>query len=214
MPLACYRARRRAHGPRNDARTTSSPSCGSRPGARIHRPVRPRTPTLMTPSPVFSLSEVVFKFNGRRQDGAGRFLGGYPFGLPNLLPPCPNIFYRVPKSFDTLGKRPRFPCSILPSKALNFHACMPVPFNRLNGRAESLKADPQLSNREHAQRAGTSHAQVGRIRKALEESGQLDHWSSRISADGRERPASQPPRPEPEPETTSEPEETAARVCR
>ena len=72
--------------------------------------------------------------------------------------------------------------------------------------AESLKSDPQLSNREHAQRAGTSHAQVGRVRRELEDAGEVDHWSSRISADGRERPASQPKR-EPVPTHGSSSEE-------
>ena len=67
--------------------------------------------------------------------------------------------------------------------------------------AESLKADPQLSNREHARRTGTGHPLVSRVRESLEATGQLEHCSSRISADGRERPASQPARPEPEPET-------------
>lgn len=60
--------------------------------------------------------------------------------------------------------------------------------------AESLKKDPQLSNREHERRTGASHARIQRDRKKLEELGQLDHWSSRVGADGRERPASQPKR--------------------
>lgn len=70
--------------------------------------------------------------------------------------------------------------------------------------AESLKADPQLSNREHARRTGASHPTVNDVRNEMEADGQLEKFTSRTSADGRERPASQtsrqpapePPRPE------------------
>lgn len=65
----------------------------------------------------------------------GHNLGCFPCRAPPRLTPGPNIFYTRPKSFATLGKRPRFPCSIFASKAMNFHACMPVPLNRLNGRS-------------------------------------------------------------------------------
>ncbi|MGV0434216.1 hypothetical protein ACUY3H_04535 [Corynebacterium ureicelerivorans] len=60
--------------------------------------------------------------------------------------------------------------------------------------AKSLKADPQLSNREHAQRTGTGHPLVQKVRSEMESDGQLEQCSTRISADGRERPASQPER--------------------
>jgi len=63
--------------------------------------------------------------------------------------------------------------------------------------AESLKADPQLSNREHARRTGASHVTVSGVREELQESGQIDHFEKR--ADPRTgnmtQPASQPPRP-------------------
>ena len=74
--------------------------------------------------------------------------------------------------------------------------------------AESLKADPQLSNREHERRTGGSRNLVGRVREELVESGQLSHCDTSIGGDGKTYPASQPVRPEPEPETTPEPEET------
>lgn len=71
--------------------------------------------------------------------------------------------------------------------------------------AESLKSDPQLSNREHAQRAGTSHAQVGRVRRELEDAGEVDQWSTSIGSDGKSYPASHPaPQTEPAPGITSE----------
>jgi hypothetical protein len=61
--------------------------------------------------------------------------------------------------------------------------------------AASLIADPQLADREHARRTGVSPSTVGTIRSELEDDGQVSKLDSRISADGRERPASQPPRP-------------------
>lgn len=54
----------------------------------------------------------------------------------------------------------------------------------------SLKADPQLPDREHARRTGTSHVTVGSTRKELEKSGQIDHFSERL--DPRTGNASQP----------------------
>ena len=68
--------------------------------------------------------------------------------------------------------------------------------------AESLKSGPQLSNREHERRTGAGRDLVGIVRKEMESDGRLSESDSRISADGRERPASQPkrnPQPQPEP---------------
>lgn len=59
----------------------------------------------------------------------------------------------------------------------------------------SLKADPQLSDRQHARRTGVSHPTVAGIRAELEGTGRLESFTSRLSADGRERPASQPETP-------------------
>lgn len=70
--------------------------------------------------------------------------------------------------------------------------------------AESLKADPQLSNREHARRTGASHPTVNNVRAELEERGEVAKFTTSTGADGKSYPSSQPPRPEPEPE----PEET------
>lgn len=60
--------------------------------------------------------------------------------------------------------------------------------------AKSLKADPQLSNREHARRTGASHPTVNDVRHEMEEDGRLEKFTSRTSADGRERPSTQPER--------------------
>lgn len=61
--------------------------------------------------------------------------------------------------------------------------------------AASLKADPQLSSREHARRTGAHHTTVETIRQSLESTGEISQSEVRISGDGRERPATQPDRP-------------------
>ncbi|WP_157225316.1 MULTISPECIES: ParB/RepB/Spo0J family partition protein [Gordonia] len=60
--------------------------------------------------------------------------------------------------------------------------------------AESIKADPHLSDREHAKRTGASPSTAGAVRRDLEESGQVSNLDSRVSGDGRVRPATQPRR--------------------
>ena len=72
--------------------------------------------------------------------------------------------------------------------------------------AESLRADPGLSNREHARRTGADHKTVQAVREESESTGEIPQSETRVSGDGRVRPASQPPRPEPEPEPGPEPE--------
>lgn len=66
--------------------------------------------------------------------------------------------------------------------------------------SQSLADDPQLSNREHARRTGASTTTVGTVREGMEGEGRLSKLDSRVSGDGRVRPASQPPRPTPEPQ--------------
>lgn len=60
--------------------------------------------------------------------------------------------------------------------------------------AESLKADPQLSNREHERRTGSHKNTVQSVREELESTGQIAQSDKRVSADGRERPSTQPER--------------------
>lgn len=74
--------------------------------------------------------------------------------------------------------------------------------------AESLKADPQLSNNQHAKRTGASDTTVGKVRRELEATSQLGKSDTRLSADGRERPSSQPRREpvETEPAAPAQPE--------
>ena len=64
---------------------------------------------------------------------------------------------------------------------------------------ESLRADPGLSNREHARRTGADHKTVQAVREESESTGEIPQSETRVSGDGRVRPASQPSRPEPEP---------------
>lgn len=56
--------------------------------------------------------------------------------------------------------------------------------------AESIKADPQLSDREHGRRAGVSKNTAAAVRDELVESGQVDHFHERV--DPRTGNASQP----------------------
>ncbi|WAB10623.1 ParB-like nuclease domain protein [Gordonia phage Ecliptus] len=77
--------------------------------------------------------------------------------------------------------------------------------------AESIKADPQLSDREHGRRTGVSKNTASAVRDQLEESGQVDHFSERL--DPRTGNASQPatkPRPAAPQALSGEPDSDAA----
>ena len=64
--------------------------------------------------------------------------------------------------------------------------------------AESLRADPGLSNREHARRTGVDKNTVKSVRDGLVAGGEIHHLDERTGPDGKVYPASQPSRPEPE----------------
>lgn len=71
--------------------------------------------------------------------------------------------------------------------------------------AESLKSDPQLSNREHARRTGASDKTVGSVRGDMEAGAEIPHLTERSAPDGKSYPASRPvPKPSPAPGITSE----------
>lgn len=53
----------------------------------------------------------------------------------------------------------------------------------------SLAADPQLSDRQHAERTGTSHPTVASVRAGMEESGDVEKLSTRTDSTGRQQPA-------------------------
>ncbi|MDB2222335.1 ParB/RepB/Spo0J family partition protein [Mycobacteroides abscessus] len=66
--------------------------------------------------------------------------------------------------------------------------------------AESIKADPQLSDREHGRRTGVSDKTAAAVRNELQESAEIPHFSERIDprTGNASQPASKPPRREPE----------------
>ena len=72
-------------------------------------------------------------------------------------------------------------------------------------REESLKRDPQLSNREHARRTGADHKTVTADRERLESLGEIPQVDKTTDSMGREWKVDRPaPQPEPAPGITSE----------
>lgn len=66
--------------------------------------------------------------------------------------------------------------------------------------AESLKSDPQLSNREHARRTGADHKTVSVVRSESASRGEIPHVSETVDTLGRKQKVSRPaPQSEPEP---------------
>jgi ParB-like chromosome segregation protein Spo0J len=66
--------------------------------------------------------------------------------------------------------------------------------------AESVKADPQLSDREHARRTGVSDKTAGAVRHELETNAEIPHSPERTTADGKPAPGPKPKPPAPQPE--------------
>lgn len=56
----------------------------------------------------------------------------------------------------------------------------------------SVKADPELSDREHAKRTGVSPTTVGSVRSALVERGDVSKLDTRTDSLGRQQPATKP----------------------
>ena len=71
--------------------------------------------------------------------------------------------------------------------------------------AESLKSDPQLSNREHAKRVGVDHKTVQSVRASSESNGEIPHYApgERQEASGRSARGVSTHQPEPAPSITS-----------
>lgn len=57
---------------------------------------------------------------------------------------------------------------------------------------ESLKVDPQLSDREHGRRTGVDHKTAGAVRCDLETRGEIPHAEQRSDSLGRQQPSSKP----------------------
>lgn len=60
--------------------------------------------------------------------------------------------------------------------------------------AESLKADPTLSNVEHAKRTGTSDKTVNSVRQEMQQRSEIPSVEKRTDSLGREQPSLQPRR--------------------
>jgi|GEM_PF-2354229 len=58
--------------------------------------------------------------------------------------------------------------------------------------SRSLKADPHLSDRQHAARVGCDHKTVGTVRGSLERRGEIPKVEQRKDAAGRQQPATKP----------------------
>ncbi|MDJ0454372.1 ParB/RepB/Spo0J family partition protein [Gordonia amicalis] len=58
--------------------------------------------------------------------------------------------------------------------------------------AESIKADPQLSDREHGRRTGVSHPTVATVRDELELAGDVESFTTREDSAGRSQPSTKP----------------------
>jgi hypothetical protein len=65
---------------------------------------------------------------------------------------------------------------------------------------ESIRIDPQLSDREHGRRTGTDHKTAARVRDSLESRGEIPHVENRIDSAGRSQPAKREPKPRNKPE--------------
>jgi hypothetical protein len=64
--------------------------------------------------------------------------------------------------------------------------------------AESIKADPDLSNLEHAKRTGVTDKTVDVVRRKLASRSEIPNVSERVDTLGRRQPASKPTKPKPE----------------
>lgn len=62
--------------------------------------------------------------------------------------------------------------------------------------AKSIKADPQLSDRAHAERTGASDKTAGAVRRDLEANAEIPHSPDRVTAKGKSAPG---PKPKPKP---------------
>jgi hypothetical protein len=83
--------------------------------------------------------------------------------------------------------------------AVNVHRRTLTQQQKRDLLAESIKAEPEASDREHARRVGTSDKTAGAVRAELESTAEVPQLEARRGADGRTRPATQPSRPQPSP---------------
>ena len=117
--------------------------------------------------------------NGQVLDGHHRSLIAAELGVD-----CPR---RVVEGLDAAGK-------VAHAIAVNVHRRNLTREQRRDIIAASLRAQPEVSDREHAVRTGASHPTVADVRRELEASGDVESFSTRTDASGRQQPASKPPR--------------------
>ena len=117
---------------------------------------------------------IVVDENGSVIDGHHRKEIADRLGLP-----CPR---NTARDLDETGKR-TLACSLnLDRRHLNREQKRDVI-------AKSLMADPQLSNRQHAERVGVDHKTVGSLRDALQSRGDIPHADTHVDSLGRQQPA-------------------------
>lgn len=117
---------------------------------------------------------IVVDENGSVIDGHHRKEIADRLGLP-----CPR---NTARDLDETGKR-TLACSLnLDRRHLNREQKREVI-------AKSLMADPQLSNRQHAERVGVDHKTVGSLRDALQSRGEIPHADTHFDSLGRQQPA-------------------------
>lgn len=78
----------------------------------------------------------------------------------------------------------------------------------------SIKERPELSDRQHSERTGTSPTTVGTVRRELEETGEVSKLDTHKGADGSQQPASKPKSRSETPPKPRAPKGTAAKAER
>jgi len=81
--------------------------------------------------------------------------------------------------------------------AVNVHRRSLSQAQRRDLIAASVKADPDVSDREHARRTGASDKTVTSIRRDLESTAEIPQLDRTTGSDGKSRPASRPAEPDP-----------------
>ncbi len=124
-------------------------------------------------------------------DGAGNILDGHHRAA---------IAHQLGRQYDTVVRK-----GLTPAQKRSLAYTLNIARRQLTRAqvrdliAKSLKADPQLSDREHGRRTGVSPTTVGTVRGKLEQTGDVSKLDTRTDSTGREQPASKPVI-EPEPE--------------
>jgi len=120
------------------------------------------------------LTPVVVDQHGRTIDGHHRQEIAAALGID-----CPTTVRRVENAREARGL----------AYTLNLKRRHLTREQRRELLAESIRNDPDLSDRQHAERVGTSKNTAAAVRGVLESTGQVDQLTERTGADGKARPA-------------------------